>query len=160
MNVDVAQSGDTVAEKRLQPLASFQPSENRELIVGVAFGIVGVIILIFVLICLSPIRTTQDVARRYERCVSSMSTKSQLYLVPFDVLPPNFDYSSREVEVRADYVILKDLRLLERYHSCDGGVVNEAYVPQPEYNPHIYGTIPPLEREPYKKQASYNPMFY
>ncbi|KAH1015187.1 hypothetical protein HUJ05_012955 [Dendroctonus ponderosae] len=52
MNVDVAQSGDTVAEKRLQPLASFQPSENRELIVGVAFGIVGVIILIFVLICL------------------------------------------------------------------------------------------------------------
>ncbi|KAH1015192.1 hypothetical protein HUJ05_012960, partial [Dendroctonus ponderosae] len=108
----------------------------------------------------APIRTTQDVARRYERCVSSMSTKSQLYLVPFDVLPPNFDYSSREVEVRADYVILKDLRLLERYHSCDGGVVNEAYVPQPEYNPHIYGTIPPLEREPYKKQASYNPMFY
>lgn len=52
MNVDVAQSGETAVEKRHQPLASFQPSENKELIVGVAFGIVGVIILIFVLICL------------------------------------------------------------------------------------------------------------
>ncbi|XP_066259478.1 uncharacterized protein [Euwallacea similis] len=125
------------------------------------------------------LRTPQDVAKRYERSVSALSSKEQVYLVPFSALPPDFDYSSREVEVKADFVILKDLSLLERYNNSpgyNGGVVNEAYelqepynsyiygaIPSQErekYNPFIYGTIPPLEREPYKKQTAYNPTFY
>ncbi|CAG9766238.1 unnamed protein product [Ceutorhynchus assimilis] len=107
------------------------------------------------------LRTTEDVTRRYERSISSLSTKSQVYLVPFAVLPPDFDFSSREVEVKADYVILKDLRFLEKYKSSDNsrGVVNEAYEQQESYNPYIYGTIPPLV-EAYKKQEPYNPTFY
>ncbi|KAL1496923.1 hypothetical protein ABEB36_007975 [Hypothenemus hampei] len=180
---------------------STRPEDNKELILGVSFGAVG-LILIFCLIyiyrkCLKrrikerreesstststttsssancirvevPPKTTQDVTRRYERSVSALSNKSQIYLVPFSALPHDFDYSSREVEVKADYVILKDLSFLERYHSSDystncnndRGIVNEAYERQEPYNPDIYYTIPPIERDPYKKQAAYNPTFY
>ncbi|XP_066152126.1 uncharacterized protein [Euwallacea fornicatus] len=125
------------------------------------------------------LRTPQDVARRYERSVSALSSKEQVYLIPFSALPPDFDYSSREVEVKGDFVILKDLSLLERYNNSPvdyGGVVNEAYERQEPYNPYvytnipsqeyrqynplIYGTVPPLEHDTYKKQLAYNPTFY
>lgn len=107
------------------------------------------------------LRTTEDVTRRYQRSASNLSAKSQIYLVPFDVLPPNFDFASREVEVRADYVILKDLALLEKYPS--NGVVNEAYETQEAYNPNSIGNghIPSSHGgERFQKQSPFNPTFY
>lgn len=116
------------------------------------------------------VRTTEDVTRRYERSVSSLSTKSQVYIVPFHALPPDFDFSSREVEVKGDYVILKDLAILEQCESTTypNGVVNEAYEIQESYNPmypNLYENAPPLNvnasvKEPYQRQSPYNPNFY
>ncbi|KAF7283919.1 uncharacterized protein LOC143201427 [Rhynchophorus ferrugineus] len=110
------------------------------------------------------IRTAEDVTRRYERSVSSLSTKSQIYLVPFDALPPNFDFSSRDVDVRADYVILKDLSALNVPNSpVSNGVVNEAYEQQEAYNPTYVPQssfhYPAIPKE-YERQAPYNPNFY
>lgn len=71
------------------------------------------------------------------------------------------------MEVRGDYVILKDLSLLTRYdndtpsnnNNSNEGYVNEAYVQQESFNPYLHTPIPPLG-EAYKKQAPYNPTFY
>ncbi|XP_050292701.1 uncharacterized protein LOC126733440 [Anthonomus grandis grandis] len=104
------------------------------------------------------LRCPEDVARRYERSVSNLSTKSQIYLVPFDVLPADFDYSSREVDVRGDYVILKNLSLIERQGQYQG-TINEGYEyeQQSAYNP-LYVISP--SREVYKKQESYNTDYF
>ncbi|CAG9858009.1 unnamed protein product [Phyllotreta striolata] len=51
------------------------------------------------------------------------------YLVPFTALPPNFDYSLKNVEVHSDFVVIKDLEILQTYW---------------------------YEKEEYKKPAPYN----
>ncbi|XP_056636337.1 uncharacterized protein LOC130444959 [Diorhabda sublineata] len=44
------------------------------------------------------------------------------YIVPFTELPPHFDFSLANIEVYSDFVVIKDLNILQRYwcnsHAC------------------------------------------
>ncbi|XP_060534130.1 uncharacterized protein LOC132706669 [Cylas formicarius] len=100
------------------------------------------------------IRSPEDVMRRYQR---SASYNSQVYLVPFSALPPDFDFASRDVDVKADYVVLKDLKALETSQQRDSSPdVNHCYQPQVSY--YSDGTLTTTSVV-YRQQAPYNPNF-
>ncbi|CAH1972481.1 unnamed protein product [Acanthoscelides obtectus] len=64
------------------------------------------------------------------------TTQNSVYLVPFSALPPNFDFSASGVEVKSDYVIVKDLEILNIY----GAICHrspEEYQQPPPYNPNF-----------------------
>ncbi|KAJ8979634.1 hypothetical protein NQ317_001341 [Molorchus minor] len=69
--------------------------------------------------------------------------RNPIYLVPFSALPENFDYSRTDIVVKGDYIIIRDLFILEQ------PVVRPPSVPST-----------PTYLEEYKKQEPYNPHFY
>nr|CAI5835604.1 unnamed protein product [Callosobruchus analis] len=121
-------------------------------IVGVVLGFIGFMAIIILLIKRCVLRrrykATGKVKRRdRKRQTLNLShalqieppvytTQNSIYLVPFSALPPNFDFSASGVEVRSDYVIVKDLHILN-----------------------IYGAICHRSLEEYRKPLPYNPNF-
>ncbi|XP_072398554.1 uncharacterized protein [Diabrotica undecimpunctata] len=58
------------------------------------------------------------------------------YLVPFTALPKNFDFSLPNVEVHSDFVIIKDLDILQTYwYETENN--KEEYKQQPQLNPNF-----------------------
>ncbi|XP_050515879.1 uncharacterized protein LOC126890751 [Diabrotica virgifera virgifera] len=58
------------------------------------------------------------------------------YLVPFTALPKNFDFSLPNVEVHSDFVIIKDLDILQTYwYETENN--KEEYKKQPQLNPNF-----------------------
>lgn len=51
------------------------------------------------------------------------------YIVPFTELPPNFDFSLANVEVYSDFVVIKDLSILQRYWCGFQQACRNPYIP-------------------------------
>nr|CAH7761940.1 unnamed protein product [Callosobruchus chinensis] len=128
-------------------------------ILGVVLGFIGFIAIIILLIkrCLSRrrYRATGKVIRRNRKqspdifpeqkgnpCPALQieppvyTTQNSIYLVPFSALPPNFDFAASGVEVKSDYVIVKDLHILNIYGAICHRSLEEYQRPLP-YNPNF-----------------------
>ncbi|XP_018571778.1 uncharacterized protein LOC108911348 isoform X2 [Anoplophora glabripennis] len=76
--------------------------------------------------------------------------KNPIYLVPYSALPENFDFSRSDITVRGDYIILKDLHVLEQ------PVIRPPSTPTTP----VSASFPQIHFEGYQRQPPYNPNVY